>query len=480
MPHQQHTHQAETTVMSPTARQVATPVAETRLADPTPAPPIQRAEQPNRTGLPDNLKSGIESLSGYSMDDVRVHYNSSSPAQLNAHAYAQGTDIHVAPGQERHLPHEAWHVVQQKQGRVKATRQLRSKVAINDDPGLEKEADVMGARALQRQPTLGTFQQQSTDRRVTQRRTQMDETGHLTYTSGGKERDQAVGERIATLKAQALNFIARRIKYRAAHATEAPPVLDWDLEIAKTPHVAVIQSGTTFHLAINSISGTVENANNVRDQLKIYGDEALNELKVQLTSHLPASSAEKSTHTAENRLAHWVDKRKETTAYAPSLKATKKGGVEHGEMQILHALDQGEANKQGTVRVLWVGGTKTPCYDCDHSMSPIHAKNEANEGGQGEPKHHDLSVLKINDERRRPYAPFTGSDGLSRGTNPVPVLDRGAAFGNWKAVNASEEERRRTKGLTHQPAPHATGRVKGQDQDTADLAALKGVKLPAH
>ena len=27
----------------------------------------------NRTGLPDNLKAGVENLSGYSMDDVRVH-----------------------------------------------------------------------------------------------------------------------------------------------------------------------------------------------------------------------------------------------------------------------------------------------------------------------------------------------------------------------------------------------------------------------
>jgi|GEM_PF-5907724 len=103
---------------------------------------------PNTTGLPDQLKSGIENLSGHSMDDVKVHYNSSQPAQLNAHAYAQGTDIHIASGQEKHLPHEAWHVVQQKQGRVKPTMQLKGKVNVNDDEGLEKEADVMGAKAL--------------------------------------------------------------------------------------------------------------------------------------------------------------------------------------------------------------------------------------------------------------------------------------------------------------------------------------------
>jgi hypothetical protein len=114
--------------------------------------PIQREEEtakPNNTGLPDNLKSGIENLSGMSMDNVKVHYNSAKPAQLNALAYAQGTDIHVASGQEQHLPHEAWHVVQQAQGRVKPTMQMKGGVPVNDDVGLEKEADVMGAKAMQ-------------------------------------------------------------------------------------------------------------------------------------------------------------------------------------------------------------------------------------------------------------------------------------------------------------------------------------------
>ncbi|MGV3590392.1 MAG: DUF4157 domain-containing protein [Gammaproteobacteria bacterium] len=101
----------------------------------------------NDTGMPDSLKSGIESLSGMAMDDVKVHYNSSEPATLNAHAYAQGSNIHVAPGQEKHLPHEAWHVVQQRQGRVQPTTQMAG-VQVNDDHGLEHEADVMGAKAL--------------------------------------------------------------------------------------------------------------------------------------------------------------------------------------------------------------------------------------------------------------------------------------------------------------------------------------------
>lgn len=109
--------------------------------------PIQKKK--NGTGLPDQLKSGIEHLSGYSMDAVKVHYNSDRPAQLQAHAFAQGHDIHLASGQEKHLPHEAWHVVQQKQGRVKPTIQLKNNVPVNDNATLESEADVMGAKALQ-------------------------------------------------------------------------------------------------------------------------------------------------------------------------------------------------------------------------------------------------------------------------------------------------------------------------------------------
>ncbi|MBD2438747.1 DUF4157 domain-containing protein [Nostoc sp. FACHB-110] len=109
---------------------------------------VSEVQPENKTGLPDNLKAGVENLSGYSLDDVKVHYNSFKPAQLQALAYTQGTDIYVAPGQEKHLPHEVWHVVQQMQERVKPTMQ-RSGVHINEDEGLEREADAIGNKARQ-------------------------------------------------------------------------------------------------------------------------------------------------------------------------------------------------------------------------------------------------------------------------------------------------------------------------------------------
>ncbi|WP_424103154.1 DUF4157 domain-containing protein [Moorena producens] len=113
--------------------------------------PVQCQEQEkkaeNKTGLSDRLKEGIESMSGYDLSGVRVNYNSPKPAQLNAHAYTQGQAIEVGPGQERHLPHEAWHVVQQMQGRVRPTMEVNG-VGVNDDRGLEQEAEVMGGRVI--------------------------------------------------------------------------------------------------------------------------------------------------------------------------------------------------------------------------------------------------------------------------------------------------------------------------------------------
>lgn len=109
--------------------------------------PIRKKE--NTAGLPDKLKSGMENLSGMPLDHVNVHYNSAKPAAVQAHAYAQGSEIYLASGQEKHLPHELGHVVQQMEGRVTATTSVAG-VNVNDNPGLETEATQMGEKALQK------------------------------------------------------------------------------------------------------------------------------------------------------------------------------------------------------------------------------------------------------------------------------------------------------------------------------------------
>jgi uncharacterized protein DUF4157 len=99
--------------------------------------------------LPASLRLGMEMLSGVDLSGVRVHHNSRSPADWSALAYTQGRDIHLASGAEPHLPHEAWHAVQQLSGRA---RPGAGGGEINDDPALEAEADRMGARAASAAP----------------------------------------------------------------------------------------------------------------------------------------------------------------------------------------------------------------------------------------------------------------------------------------------------------------------------------------
>ncbi|CAN5151695.1 hypothetical protein BH09BAC1_BH09BAC1_21980 [soil metagenome] len=104
--------------------------------------------------LPAEIQAKMENSMGADFSDVNVHANSPKATALGAQAYAQGSDIHMAPGKydtastggQELLGHELAHVVQQRQGRVQATVQAKG-VSINDDSGLEKEADDMGAKA---------------------------------------------------------------------------------------------------------------------------------------------------------------------------------------------------------------------------------------------------------------------------------------------------------------------------------------------
>ena len=99
----------------------------------------------NRTGIPAQLKERMEQHTGVSLGDVRVHYHSDLPARLDALAYTQGNQVYIGAGQERHLPHELGHVVQQKLGKVRADTRHESGVLMNTDAKLEREADEIGA-----------------------------------------------------------------------------------------------------------------------------------------------------------------------------------------------------------------------------------------------------------------------------------------------------------------------------------------------
>jgi hypothetical protein len=91
------------------------------------------------------MKEHFENLSNFSFDDVRMHYNSDKPAQLNALAYTQGNKMFVEPGEKKYLGYLA----QQKQDQVESTMRMQW-VSVNCDVSFEKEANMMGKEDVQK------------------------------------------------------------------------------------------------------------------------------------------------------------------------------------------------------------------------------------------------------------------------------------------------------------------------------------------
>jgi ribosomal protein S18 acetylase RimI-like enzyme len=97
----------------------------------------------------------MESAFNTSFADIKVH-EGNHVGSVGAIAYTQGSHIHFAPGRfnpetssgQALLGHELAHVVQQRQGRVKATTQVNG-LPVNDQSALEQEADALGQKAAQ-------------------------------------------------------------------------------------------------------------------------------------------------------------------------------------------------------------------------------------------------------------------------------------------------------------------------------------------
>jgi hypothetical protein len=105
--------------------------------------------------MPGGVRAKMEDALGADFSDVRVQPGSVHALQLQAAAFTQGSEIHVAPGYwapetsqgQRLLGHELGHVLQQRAGRVAMTARLGG-TGLNDDPALEREAHAYGTRAV--------------------------------------------------------------------------------------------------------------------------------------------------------------------------------------------------------------------------------------------------------------------------------------------------------------------------------------------
>src|SRR4051794_6153305 len=126
------------------------PDASTR--EPAAAPPSATAAG-SGSPLPDPVRGKMERAFNTDFSSVRVR-ESAEASNLGASAFARGAELFFAPGQydptsqrgQSLIGHELAHVVQQSEGRVAPTIQAKG-LAINDDAGLEAEADDLGARA---------------------------------------------------------------------------------------------------------------------------------------------------------------------------------------------------------------------------------------------------------------------------------------------------------------------------------------------
>ena len=121
--------------------------------------PHLTASKAIQTKMPEQVQAKMEQSFGTDFSSVNIHKDSSSATQMGAQAYAQGNDVHFAPGKynpntqggQELLGHELTHVVQQRQGRVSGA-QNKDGANINADPSLENEADEMGRKAAKGEP----------------------------------------------------------------------------------------------------------------------------------------------------------------------------------------------------------------------------------------------------------------------------------------------------------------------------------------
>jgi Domain of unknown function (DUF4157) len=105
--------------------------------------------------LPEPVRRGMEAAFATDFSAVRVHVGPQAE-RIGALAFTTGSDIYFAPGRyqpDTHvgrqlLGHELAHVVQQRQGRVRAPG--GSGAVIVHDPALEAEAERRGREALSR------------------------------------------------------------------------------------------------------------------------------------------------------------------------------------------------------------------------------------------------------------------------------------------------------------------------------------------
>ncbi|WP_414588434.1 hypothetical protein [Scytonema sp. PCC 10023] len=413
---------------------------------------------------PDDLKEGMEIVTGHPMDDVKVNYNSSEPDKVNALATTQrtteGIEIHLKSGQEKHLPHELGHAAQQMEGEVKPTIDING-VSINDDKNLEREADVMGTKALQMKRTLagsmadrerrGTpppcaLPQQAgkgtAKKEVVQRITFAQEADLNINKEGEVEKGKYVERYFRVPKnnegeEESLPNPERDEKMQALHvvAVEVERILAARQKIRPNEHIAVMVTGKKMMLAVNTTQTKIPQQHQLQDsELIDVAYLVLDSIRNQTWYTQPPENrgAENKTQKA----LRWVARVEKNDITAKGYEVTENKNI-HGEMRIFDeiltnpkweqtlkerqqkAKTRGYENKK---RVIRIGGTYNDCADCHevHHGLIINSTNNF-DGPPGElrtvynPNEHPAgNEMTTNDARLEQYGQRVMSPGFHK------------------------------------------------------------------
>lgn len=128
---------------------------------------VQRMLIQRRVDTEDLRRLGpVRSMEHGAVDNVRVHNNSARAAEFFGRSFTHRSDPHFPrPLEEDRIPHEAWHAVQPRLGRVRPTVQLKLAVGPANDH-YEQEADRVAASVMSESGTPQIQRQEEEDETI--------------------------------------------------------------------------------------------------------------------------------------------------------------------------------------------------------------------------------------------------------------------------------------------------------------------------
>ncbi len=269
--------------------------------------------------------------------------------------------------------------MQQRQGRVKPTKQMSGE-QINDEVGLEREADVMGGKALQR---TGEFRSRSAHSTLAVAQTKSKaQQGFGLMDNQPKANIQRKVIQRATWYYPRNDTYARYkggIKFEGDYSDKNTNKLVALHEIAKMiqvaaggpnnvgPHIAVSIYHKTMYVAINERFGgnlqATRSTPTMRNNLQVWSEKGVQNWLNQNKKKVPTN------------IYHWVDSVKNNIIIVQNKNTTNhkeagNSGAWHGEIAIAEEIQSSfqeyskAAPDVGLKKAIHIGGTQTNCFSC--------------------------------------------------------------------------------------------------------------------